>query len=290
MKPVPLVAAVLIVAALGIRFRRLPIAVRALARALALALIAWGSGLITFPASRPSLAISEPRWVPTRTRWSARWPFWRRLRARPCRSREAAVVIGGVTAGQGHTNLAVLIGVVWACAFTGDLTSYALDGGWGGGTRSSTAASSSSRPPALGTWRNFQMPRVQDHHRRSLHRAGASARTVRGRLLADACQQLPPGKCVAAGIWSAAFSSLGYLFWQSFAQAAEIARQGTFAFAALVIAIVVVVVAYRTLRTRRTRLRSRDGCQAPWASGAAAGWICVPALTRFQLAPRLKEN
>lgn len=50
MKPVPLVAAVLIVAALGIRFRRLAIAVRALAGALALALIAWGSDLIHLPS------------------------------------------------------------------------------------------------------------------------------------------------------------------------------------------------------------------------------------------------
>ena len=67
-----------------------------------------------------------------------------------------------------------------------------------------------------------------------------------------------PATCVAAGIWAAAFSILGYVFWQSFAHAAEIARQGTFGFAALVGVIVVVVVAYQRLRTRGGRERLRD--------------------------------
>ena len=107
---------------------------------------------------------------------------------------EAVVVIGGVTAGQGHTNLAVLIGVVWACAFTGDLTSYSLGRRLGRRLPAQARApgQAHARPPWAGG-EVSQTPRVQDHHRRSLHRAGASARTVRGRLLADACRPLPPG-------------------------------------------------------------------------------------------------
>jgi hypothetical protein len=33
---------------------------------------------------------------------------------------ELAVVIGGVTAGHGHTNLLLLIAIVWVCALAGD--------------------------------------------------------------------------------------------------------------------------------------------------------------------------
>jgi undecaprenyl-diphosphatase len=39
---------------------------------------------------------------------------------------ETAVIVGGLVAGQGKISLIVLIGVVWACAVLGDLTSYAL--------------------------------------------------------------------------------------------------------------------------------------------------------------------
>ena len=72
-----------------------------------------------------------------------------------------------------------------------------------------------------------------------------------------AASRFVPATFVAAGIWSAAFSILGYLFWQSFAQAAGIARQGTLALAALVVAIVGTVAAYRALRTSQGRERVR---------------------------------
>jgi membrane protein DedA with SNARE-associated domain len=68
-----------------------------------------------------------------------------------------------------------------------------------------------------------------------------------------------PATFVASGIWSAAFSVLGYGFWHSFDDAAAIAQRGTFALLATVVAVVALVIAYRTLRTRegRERLRAR---------------------------------
>jgi membrane protein DedA with SNARE-associated domain len=69
-----------------------------------------------------------------------------------------------------------------------------------------------------------------------------------------------PATFAASGIWSAAFSVLGYVFWHSFDDAAAIAQRGTFALVAAV-AAVVLVIAFRALRTRagreRLRLRSR---------------------------------
>src|SRR5437762_6463101 len=39
---------------------------------------------------------------------------------------EMVVIVGGVVAGQGHIELLPLLGLTWICAFTGDLTGYAL--------------------------------------------------------------------------------------------------------------------------------------------------------------------
>ena len=74
-----------------------------------------------------------------------------------------------------------------------------------------------------------------------------------------AARRFIPATLVASGIWSATFSVLGYVFWRSFAQAAEIAKQGSLAFGALVILVIAAIVAYRVLHTRegRERLRSR---------------------------------
>ena len=260
MKPVPLVAAVLIVAALGIRFKRLPIAVRALAGALALALIAWGSGLIHLPSLEIIARDIGAALGPYTYAVVGAMAFLETAAGTGLVAPgEAAVVIGGVTAGQGHTNLAVLIGVVWACAFTGDLTSYALGRRLGRRYLLKHGRLVKLTPARLG-----QVERFLKRHGSKTIIVGRFIGPVRALApFVAGSSRMPAGRflpatCVAAGIWSAAFSSLGYLFWQSFAQAAEIARQGTFAFAALVIAIVVVVVAYRTLRTREGRERVRD--------------------------------
>ena len=39
---------------------------------------------------------------------------------------ETVVIVGGVVAGQGHIDLAVLLGLTWVCAFAGDVTGYLL--------------------------------------------------------------------------------------------------------------------------------------------------------------------
>lgn len=255
MKPVPLVAAALIVAVLGIRFKRLPIAVRALAGALALGLIAWGSGLMHLPSLEDIARDIGAALGPYTYAVVGAMAFLETAAGTGLVAPgEAAVVIGGVTAGQGHTNLAVLIGVVWACAFTGDLTSYALGRRLGRRYLLKHGHLVKLTPGRLG-----QVERFLKRHGSKTIIVGRFIGPVRALApFVAGSSRMPAGRflpatCVAAGIWSAAFSSLGYLFWQSFAQAAEIARQGTFAFAALVIAIVLVVVAYRTLRTRDGR-------------------------------------
>jgi membrane protein DedA with SNARE-associated domain len=78
--------------------------------------------------------------------------------------------------------------------------------------------------------------------------AGSSHRSAR---------RFIPATFVAAGLWSATFSTLGYLFWQSFDQAAAIAKEGTFALGGLLAAGTLTVLAYRTLRDPEARVRLR---------------------------------
>jgi undecaprenyl-diphosphatase len=85
-----------------------------------------------------------------------------------------------------------------------------------------------------------------------------------------------PATFLAAGIWSAAFSLLGYVFWQSFDEAATIAQQGTLALVALIVVILGVIFAYRTLGTRegRDQLRDRRRRRARRGSARAAEERC----------------
>src|SRR5437763_7765213 len=127
MRLAPLAAAALTVAVLGSRWRRLPARARALGVALVLVLATWGSGLIHPPhletiardigaalGSYTYALVGLLAFLETGAGIGLIAPG------------ELAVVIGGVTAGQGHTNLFLLIGIVWACALAGDLTSYVL--------------------------------------------------------------------------------------------------------------------------------------------------------------------
>jgi membrane protein DedA with SNARE-associated domain len=76
-------------------------------------------------------------------------------------------------------------------------------------------------------------------------------------------RRFTPATFVASGIWSAAFSVLGYVFWHSFDDAAAIAQRGTFALVTAVAAAVVLVIAYRAIRTREGRERLRARLRGP---------------------------
>jgi undecaprenyl-diphosphatase len=80
-----------------------------------------------------------------------------------------------------------------------------------------------------------------------------------------------PATLVASGLWSAAFCLLGYVFWQSFDQAAELARDGTLVFAVAVLAIVGAVVVWRRRGERRRQMGvtpHSHGASHPVRSGA----------------------
>jgi membrane protein DedA with SNARE-associated domain len=163
---------------------------------------------------------------------------------------ELFVVIGGVTAGQGHTNLALLIAVVWICALAGDLISYLL-----GSRLGRSFLLRHGHLIRLGPGRLAQVETFLRRHGGKTIIVGRFIGVVRSLApFVAGSSRMParkfiPATVISSGLWSAAFSLLGYVFWQSFDQAADLAREGTLVLAGVVVAAVGSVVVYRRRRT-----------------------------------------
>ena len=257
MRPAALIAACVLIVALALGWKRLPGGVRGIGSAAVLGLLAWGSGAIQLPsmetiAREVGATLGPYTYAVVGLMAGLETGAGTGLIV----PGELAVVVGGVTAGQGHTELPVLIAVVWACAFTGDLASYFL------GRRLGRAFL--LRRGHLVKITPARLARVE----RFLARHGGKTVIV-GRFVGPVRALAPfvagssrmparrfiPATFAAAGMWTAAFTVLGYLFWESFAQAAAIAKQGSLALAVLVAGVVGLIVAYRSLRSRERHER-----------------------------------
>jgi membrane protein DedA with SNARE-associated domain/membrane-associated phospholipid phosphatase len=169
---------------------------------------------------------------------------------------ETAVIVGGLVAGQGEISLAVLIAIVWACAVAGDTTSFVL------GRR-------------LGRdWllRHGERLRITDARLKQVERffdrrggptiligrfigfvrplapflAGASRMPLRRFL---------PYDVLGAGLWTATFATLGYVFWHSFDQLTTYVSRGLFAFGTFVAVVALLVWLVRLRRSPEMRRR-----------------------------------
>jgi membrane protein DedA with SNARE-associated domain len=264
MRPGPLVVAGLALAAIAFRWTRLSRRNRALGLILAIALVVYGSGVVHLPnlehASRQVgktlgpytyLVVGVLAFLETGAGIGLIAPG------------ELAVVVGGVTAGQGHTHIGLLIAVVWGCAFAGDTASFLL------GRRLGRDFLLAHGPLIRLT------PARVEHVERFF--AGHGGKTILiGRFIglvralapfvAGASKMAPrrfiPYSFLAAGAWSVTFSVLGYMFWQSFDQAAAIARHSTVAVGMLIGFLLAATWAYRALRkrSRRPKQQTWRGC------------------------------
>jgi undecaprenyl-diphosphatase len=259
MKPGPLFVAAFVAAMVAVRWRRLSWQLRALGMGAVIALCVWGSGAIQLPnlesiAQDVGAALGAYTYLVVGVLALLETGAGVGLVA----PGELAVVIGGVTAGQGHTSLPLLIGVVWACALAGDLTSFFL------GRRLGRAfLLKHGHRVRLTPARLRQVETFLGRHGGKTIIVGRFIGLVRAvaPFVAGSSRMPPrrfiPATLLASGLWSATFSVLGYIFWRSFAQAADIAKQGSFALIALVVLVIALVIAYRTLRTRESRERLR---------------------------------
>ena len=165
---------------------------------------------------------------------------------------EIAVILGGVSAGQGELSLPGLIALVWACALAGDVTSYVLGRRLGREflNRHGGAFGVSER-------RLTQVERFFADHGGKTIVVGRFLGLVRvlSPFIAGASRMPAPRfaayTTIASGLWAATFSLLGYAFWQSLDELLALTKQGT-----LTLAAVVAVIAGAVVLHRRRRLRS----------------------------------
>lgn len=259
MRPVPLVIAALALGALGWRWRRLSLLAKALVLVAVGVLLAYGAEAFDLPNLEHALLSAGQALGPYTYVLVGALAFLETgAGVGLIVPGEVAVVVGGITAGQGQTNIFVLFGIVWACALAGDIASFLLGRRLG-------------REWALRHgWRLKITPQRIKQVEAFFQRHGAKT-ILLGRFVGfvralapfvAGASQMPPRRFIptaalAAGLWAATFSLLGYLSWRSFAEAVSIAKQGTYAFLGVVVVVVGLYLLYS--RARQRRAGKRDG-------------------------------
>ena len=151
---------------------------------------------------------------------------------------ETTVIIGGVIAGQGEISLLVLIAVTWTACVCGDAASFWLGRRLGRGFIERHGPRLRITPDRL--------RRVDEFFER---RGGAAilvgrfigfVRPIAPFLAGSArmpWRRFLPYDVLGAGLWSATFCVLGYVFWRSFDRLVEYVSRGAFAFGTVVVVI-----------------------------------------------------
>lgn len=252
MRPAPLVAAALAIGALIWRWRSLAVALRALALAAIGALVAYGVGAFDLPNLQSALLDAGRTLGPYTYLLVGILAFLETgAGVGLIAPGEAALIVGGITAGQGETNIFLLIGIVWACALAGDIVSFLLGAHLG-------------RDWAMRHGARFKLPPERIAQVDSFFARHGAKTIVGGRFIGFvrafspfiagashmSLRRFIAAAAVAAGLWAAAFSLLGYVFWRSFDEALSIAKQGTVAFIAVIAIVVAAILVYRWLRNR----------------------------------------
>jgi membrane protein DedA with SNARE-associated domain len=168
---------------------------------------------------------------------------------------ELAVILGGVSAGQGQIGLVPLIAVVWACAVAGDLSSYGLGRRFGRGFVSRHGGRVGITPQRLSQAESF----LAVHGAKTII-LGRFVGLIRPMTpFVAGISRMParrfiPCTVVAAGVWATTFSLLGYAFWHSLDQLLSVAKSGT-----LSLTVLLVVGAGAVIVVRRVRSGRRTG-------------------------------
>jgi len=175
---------------------------------------------------------------------------------------ETIVILAGAVAGQGATSVFVTITIVWAAAWAGDSVSFLI------GRRLGRDFVLRHGHRLRITPERFEQ--VEGYFRRHGGKTILIGRFIGlVRALAPFVAgssgmrygQFVPYSVLGTGLWSVAFTLLGYFASQSIDQAAEYAGRGTFLFAVVVVTIVAVVAAVRHLRVPGNRERIVEGME-----------------------------
>lgn len=171
---------------------------------------------------------------------------------------EAAVVVGGVVAGQGDISLTLLIGIVWMAAYLGDTVSFFVGRRLGREFLLKHGARVQITPDRLA-----QVERYMDAHGGKTIVVGRFIGLVRALapFIAGASKMsyrsFAPYDVIGAGLWATAFCLLGYAFSQNLEAVIHYVGQGVLIFGWTVGTIVLTV--YLVRRFRRPEERAKLG-------------------------------
>lgn len=255
MKAGPLIFAGLLALALVYRRRQLSDPARGLAMIAILALLTYGSGLVHPPSVETMIRDVTGTLGPYTYAVVGALAFLETgAGVGLVAPGELAVILGGVSAGQGEIELIPLVALVWACALAGDLTSFLL------GRRLGREFLIRHGPKVgITPQRLEQVEKYFTAHGGKTIFIGRFVGLIRplSPFIAGAskmpARRFIPLTTLAAGIWAAAFSVLGYFFWHSLDQLIALTKQGTSALAAVIALVVGAIAIYRHLRGRSRR-------------------------------------
>ena len=170
---------------------------------------------------------------------------------------ETAMLLGGLVAGQGQIDVLTLIGVVWACAVAGDLTSFTLGRRLGRNFLVKHGAMVQITEARL-----HQVEGFFDRHGGKAILIGRFVGLVRAiaPFLAGSSgmslRRFVPYDVIGAGLWGSTFVLLGYIFWQSFSTLVDYAKKGALALGTVIVLVVGIVWFVRWVRQVENRRRA----------------------------------
>jgi undecaprenyl-diphosphatase len=269
-RPLPTVAAVGLVAALVVLWRRLGWGLRLVGVLAATAFAVYGSGVVDPPSLEELLldlgdALGNWTYLLVGGLAFLETGAFIGLVA----PGETAVIAGGVIAGQGVVEVIPLLLLVWACCVAGDTVSYLL------GRRLGRGFMIRHGPRVKIT--EERLVKVEDFFER---RGGLTI--LLGRFLGlvravapfvAGASKMPfakflPYDIVGCGLWASTFVLLGFYSWRSIDRAAEYASRGSLVLGTAVAVVVAGVVARRTLRTPEQRARARKWLRRRTVAGS----------------------
>jgi membrane protein DedA with SNARE-associated domain/membrane-associated phospholipid phosphatase len=258
-KPVPLIAAVALAAFLVWRRRKLEPTLLVGGALLAVVIGVYGTGLVKLPNLEETLIkVGETLGSWTYLLVGALAFFETGAFIGLVAPGETAMLLGGLVAGQGQIDVVTLIGIVWACAVAGDLTSFALGRRLGRRFLVRHGAKVQITEERLHTVEGFF-----DRHGGKAILIGRFVGLVRAiaPFLAGSSgmplRRFVPYDVIGAGLWGTTFVLLGYIFWQSFSTLVDYAKKGAFALGAVIVVVVAIVWLVRWVRLPDNRRRGR---------------------------------
>jgi undecaprenyl-diphosphatase len=195
---------------------------------------------------------------------------------------ETVMLLGGAVAGQGATNIYLLIAIAWFFAFAGDSTSFFVGRRLGRGFLMRHGPRFGLGPERL--------ERIEDYFDRHGGKTIFLGRFV-GFVRAFApfiagssgmgYRRFVPYSILGTGLWVSSALAIGYVFSRNIGTALDYAGKGAFALGTLIVLVVGAVALYRYLRVAENRRKV-----VRWMEGRrATAWI-VALARRFS--PQLR--